>query len=59
MALKNYIDKKIGYEFANREVGEDGHTTSAVDERKAAEQAWVDVERVNEEGWTTDFGEIG
>lgn len=37
--LINYIDKKFEYEFASREVGGDGYTSSCVTERKAMESA--------------------
>ena len=42
--IKNYVEKVIEYEFASREIGEDGHRCSATNERKSAEQAFIDLD---------------
>ena len=39
--IRDYIDKAIEYEFALRDIDEDGYTSSANEEEKAKEEAFI------------------
>lgn len=39
--IRNYVDKAIEYEFAVRDVDEDGYTSSANAEKTAREEAFM------------------
>ena len=50
--IRDYVDRAIEYEFAVRDVDEDGYTTSANDEKKAREDAYNKLkESIDSHNW--------